>query len=277
LSWRRRNSNKRKSKAVAYNLCWATFAKEALPSSLTDNPQDSDDAVDHSEKQDGKATNSYPHSRKKVKSFTAYATDWDTLLDSNGIPTDGTPPDPLQSQKMAEQMGIPSIDEEGQGLGQAPGSGSPQTPPGLKPAPPGAHDKAAQKRRAGRGVEGEGDMSPSFGDSPSGLPSPPPGAHEKAAQKRRAGRGVEGVDSLDPSFGDVPSSPAPSTPPGLKPAPPGAHDKAAQKRRAGRGIEGEEGAGLGCSTGPSNPMDNQNPLDWDALVLPGQPPLSNGN
>lgn len=156
MSWRRRNRRKT-TRTVASRLCWATFSKEALPSSLTENPHKSDDAIDHSEKNDGKATDSYLPG-KKVESFRAHATNWDAILDAKGIPTDGTPPDPLESERIAEQFGIPSLDEQQeQGLGTGTGqpSGAPSTPPGLSPAPPGAHQKAAQKKRAGRGVEGE--------------------------------------------------------------------------------------------------------------------------
>jgi hypothetical protein len=116
------------------------------PDTLVDDPKDSDDAIDHS---DG------------TKAHDALATNWDALLDTAGIPTDGTPPDPLAAQQ--EQQ---AREEEAARRAQSLDTGFPQ--PGRTPSAPSApsaplQDKANQKQRAGRGIEGCGDDDASMG------------------------------------------------------------------------------------------------------------------
>jgi len=115
------------------------------PDTLVDDPKDSDDAVDHS---DG------------TKAHDAIATNWDALLDTAGIPTDGTPPDPLAAQQ--EQQ---AREEEAARQAQGLDTGLPQ--PGSSPSAPSApsapQQKATQKKRAGRGIEGCGDDGAAMG------------------------------------------------------------------------------------------------------------------
>jgi hypothetical protein len=123
-----------------------------FPDTLMDDPKDSDDAVDHS---DG----TKPHD---TSAGFAYATDWDGLLDTAGIPTDGTPPDPLAAQQQQEQLQEQAA-RQAQMLskdtgGSQPGITSPQMP--AAPVAPEAQDRAKQRQRAGRGVEGCGDEGP---------------------------------------------------------------------------------------------------------------------
>lgn len=157
----------RGSRSVAASLNWATatspdtVAEEEVedvldpdvkfPDTLMDDPKDSDDAVDHSDPTE-------PHD---TSAGFAYATNWDALLDTAGIPTDGTPPDPLAAQQQQEQLEEQAA-RQAQMMGRdtggsQPGITSPTSPP---PAPPGAHDKAKQRERAGRGIEGCGDEGP---------------------------------------------------------------------------------------------------------------------
>ncbi|KKN64828.1 hypothetical protein LCGC14_0487480 [marine sediment metagenome] len=117
-----------------------------FPDTLVDDPKDSDDAVDHS---DG----TKPHDTSAALSF---ATNWDALLDTAGVPTDGTPPDPLAAQQQQEQLEEQAA-RQAQMMGRdnggsQPGITSPQMP--SAPASPQVQDKAKQRQRAGRGVEG---------------------------------------------------------------------------------------------------------------------------
>lgn len=116
------------------------------PDTLVDDPKDSDEAVDHS---DG----SKPHD--------AVATNWDALLDTAGIPTDGTPPDPLaaqQEQEAREEEAARRALSLETGLPKPGGTSTPVTPSAPPGSPSPTQDKANQRRRAGRGVEG-GDAS----------------------------------------------------------------------------------------------------------------------
>lgn len=118
-----------------------------FPDTLMDGPQDSDDAVDHS---DG----TKPHD---TSAGFAYATNWDGLLDTAGIPTDGTPPDPLAAQQEQERLQEEAA-RQAQMLSRD--TGAPQPGLGQPPVSPQAQDKANQRQRAGRGVEGCGDEGP---------------------------------------------------------------------------------------------------------------------
>lgn len=118
----------------------------SFPDTLMDDPQDHDAAVDHSDADD-------PHDTSV--SFTI-ATNWDGLLDTAGIPTDGTPPDPLAAQQEQERL-----QEEAARAAQMVGRDTGAAQPGLSPpVAPQAQDKAKQRQRAGRGVEGAGDEGP---------------------------------------------------------------------------------------------------------------------
>ena len=123
-----------------------------FPDTLMDDPKDSDDAVDHS---DG----TKPHD---TSAGFAYATNWDALLDTAGVPTDGTPPDPLaaqQQQQQLEEQAARQAQMMGRDTGGSqPGITSPQMP--STPASPQAQDRANQRQRAGRGIEGCGDEGP---------------------------------------------------------------------------------------------------------------------
>jgi len=170
-------------RGMASQLVWATYSNEALPDTLTSDPAEDDAAVCNGEDSAGEARD---HSPEKVGGFYTQATNWDALLDTAGAPTDGVPPDPLESKRLAEEMGIPSLEEMAKGKG------------------PGA---------------------------PAG--------------------GTPGI-----------TAPVPS----LTPPVPQAQDRANERQRAGRGVEGTE-------VGPSNPMDNADPYDWDSLPVPGVPPV----
>jgi hypothetical protein len=102
------------------------------PDTLVDDPKDHDAAVDHSDADDAHDTS---------VSFTI-ATNWDALLDTAGIPTDGTPPDPLAAQRQQDAL-------EEHTARQALNLGA--------PASPATQKKAMLKQRAGRGVEGSND------------------------------------------------------------------------------------------------------------------------
>jgi hypothetical protein len=120
-----------------------------FPGTLVDDPQDDDAAVDHS---DG----TKPHD---TSAGFAVATNWDALLDTAGVPTDGTPPDPLAAQQQQEQLQEEAA-RKAQMLskdtgGSQPGITSPQMP--TTPVSPQAQDKANQRGRAGRGIEGQGE------------------------------------------------------------------------------------------------------------------------
>jgi hypothetical protein len=119
-----------------------------FPDTLMDDPKDSDDAVDHS---DG----TKPHD---TSAGFAVATNWDALLDTAGIPTDGTPPDPLAAQQQQEQLEEQAA-RQAQMLSKDTGAPQPGTAP-LAPVSPEAQDRATQRQRAGRGVEGCGDEGP---------------------------------------------------------------------------------------------------------------------
>lgn len=145
--------------SLAASLNWSTASPDTVideevedvlspdvvfPETLTDDPKDSDDAVDHS---DG----TKPHDTSAALSF---ATNWDALLDTAGVPTDGTPPDPLAAQQQQEQLEEQAA-RQAQMMGKDAGGsqpGSPQMP--SAPASPQAQEKAKQRQRAGRGVEG---------------------------------------------------------------------------------------------------------------------------
>ena len=90
----------------------------AFPDTLTDCPHESKEAVDFS---DG----------TKTHDTSVSATNWDALLDTAGIPTDGTPPDPLAAQQQQEAM-----EEQAarQAMSQQPGAPAPAAPPAA-PAP----------------------------------------------------------------------------------------------------------------------------------------------
>jgi len=183
----------KKKTHIAHHLCWATFSKESLPNSLTSDPQEHDHAVCNGEDSAGDPRD---HS---YSGFLAHATNWDALLDTAGVPTDGTPIDPLKSKQAAEQMGIPSLDEmsKAQNPHKSTGPGGnpqPSSQPSSQEPAMDPHKKAALKRRAGRGIEGDENSSP--------VSPPAPDPHKKAALKRRAGRGVEGegvANDLGPS------------------------------------------------------------------------------
>lgn len=121
-----------------------------FPDTLVDDPKDSDDAVDHS---DGNES----HDTSAALSF---ATNWDALLDTAGVPTDGTPPDPLAAQQQQDQLEEQAARQAARQAkmvgkdigGTQPGITTPQMP--ATPATPQAQDKANQRQRAGRGVEG---------------------------------------------------------------------------------------------------------------------------
>jgi hypothetical protein len=108
-----------------------------------DDPTDHDDAVDHS---DG--------TKAHDTSAEIFATNWDALLDTAGVPTDGTPPDPLAAQQQQQQL-----EEQAARQSQMIGKDTNGYRPGLSApsAPPAAQQKAKEKERAGRGVEGSGD------------------------------------------------------------------------------------------------------------------------
>ncbi len=151
-----------RSQSIAASLNWATAESPTptpdeempdvldpdvkFPDTLVDDPKDSDDAVDHS---DG----TKPHDTSAALSF---ATNWDALLDTAGVPTDGTPPDPLAAQQQQEQLEEQAARQSQMMGGDTgdlqPGITSPQMP--SAPASPQAQEKAKQRQRAGRGVEG---------------------------------------------------------------------------------------------------------------------------
>lgn len=148
---------RKRSVALAPKLSWATFSKDGLPSSLIDPVEEQEDSVDNSQKRDGEA-------RDHSYSFLAKATNWDALLDTAGVPTDGTPPDPLESERLARQMGVLPLDEMedaegcGSGLGLAPGQpGVTQPIQNLPPVPPEVQQKARERQKMGRGIEGADD------------------------------------------------------------------------------------------------------------------------
>jgi hypothetical protein len=156
----------RGSRSVAASLNWTTavapdtLAEEEVedvldpdvkfPDTLMDDPQDSDDAVDHSD----------PTKPHDTSAGFAVATNWDALLDTAGIPTDGTPPDPLAAQQQQEQLEEQAA-RQAQMMSKDTGGTQPGTQPGLSPpASPQMLDKAKLRERAGRGVEGCGDEGP---------------------------------------------------------------------------------------------------------------------
>lgn len=161
----------RGSRSVAASLNWSTASPSTVideeiedvlspdvvfPDTLMDDPKDSDDAVDHS---DG----TKEHDTSAAVSF---ATNWDALLDTAGIPTDGTPPDPLAAQQQQEQLEEQAA-RQAQMMGDSvstqpggaqPGITTPQMP--STPATPPVQDKAKQRQRMGRGIEGAGNEGP---------------------------------------------------------------------------------------------------------------------
>lgn len=121
-----------------------------FPSTLVDDPQDHDAAVDHSD-------DTKPHDTSASFSF---ATNWDALLDTAGVPTDGTPPDPLAAQQQQDALEEQAA-RQAQMMGRDTGSPAMPSAP-MAPPSPQAHDKAKQRERAGRGVEGSGDEDPTM-------------------------------------------------------------------------------------------------------------------
>ncbi len=196
-----------------------------FPDTLVDDPKDSDDAVDHS---DGTKS----HDTSAALSF---ATNWDALLDTAGVPTDGTPPDPLAAQQQQEQLeeqaarqaqmvGLGNGGSQPGGTqpgGTQPGVTTPQMP--ATPATPQAQDKAKQKQRAGRGVEGR--------VCPDGYSMPATGCGDCPGCDEDPPNPIEGRTC--PSGDPMPA----------------------------------EGCGdcTDCDEGPTNPMDPGNKYDWDSF------------
>ncbi len=247
-----------------------------FPDTLVDDPKDSDDAVDHS---DGTKS----HDTSAALSF---ATNWDALLDTAGVPTDGTPPDPLAAQQQQEQLKEQAA-RQAQMLGKdidgtQPGITAPQMP--ATPATPQAQDKANQRQRAGRGVEGR--------TCPSGSPMPATGCGActvsdcvgrivaaKTCPKGSPMISAEGCGDCDcEDKGAMPGMPVASrTCPSGSPMPAEGCGACTVSDCAERSAEARtrpsgspmpaEGCGdcNDCDEGPTNPMDPENRFDWDSF------------
>jgi hypothetical protein len=253
-----------RSQPIAATLNWATATHKEdeevqdvldpdvkFPDTLVDDPQDSDDAVDHSD----------PTKTHDTSAGFALATNWDALLDTAGVPTDGTPPDPLaaqqQQQQLEEQIArkaqMMSQDTGGSQPGGAqPGVTTPQMPAPVSPA---EQDRANQKRRAGRGVEGT---------CPNGSPMPATGCGACAEQCEGRIVAQRVVEGTCPN-----GSPMPAT---------GCGDcsEACEGRITARTCpKGSPMTATGCGDcdcdesgdGPTNPMDPGNKYDWDSFSI----------
>ena len=102
--------------AEASHYSWGTFALEALPDSLTDEPGEHKDAVDHSEDGEARDTSTAGFSAATHLVLVSYA--------------------------VAAQPGITSPVSK------------------LPSAPPGAADKAKERSKLGRGIEGDEGVDP---------------------------------------------------------------------------------------------------------------------
>ncbi len=244
-----------------------------FPDTLVDDPKDSDDAVDHS---DG----TKPHDTSAALSF---ATNWDALLDTAGVPTDGTPPDPLAAQQQQEQLeeqaarqaqmmgqdtggSQPGGSQPGgsQPGGSQPGGSQPGTPTPQIPTPvsPEVQDRANQRQRAGRGVEGglatcgmfvsEACPDGECDDCPckQGIQAAACGVMLATACPGNGGCGNEVALLRCPDL--------------LKPKNP---MPVANRNCPNGSPMPAEGCGdcTDCDEGPTNPMDPGNKYDWDSF------------
>jgi hypothetical protein len=190
-------------KNIAMELSWvvAEQANMDLPDTLVDSPGDHDDAVDHAENGEARDTST---------GFVAQATNWDALLDTAGIPTEG-PAMAACGTYLAESCSgngeCPCLQQGGEagcaeGCAEAYCGAAAEC--GVLPASYCPTDGSSCgmvstcARPAGQSQEQE---------LPDPLSKPlDPNAQKKAKLRQRAGRGVEGSDEPGPGFPMDPSS-----------------------------------------------------------------------